>query len=166
MAWEITSQQKKRLTAKGTTSRQSVGHWTSEQRSANSGCKTSIFSDPFHPAVVDFFREFYKLKLNACIYILFLLPRGYSFCREVFSSAVRFFLLSWVSFFWHDSCGPPYQHHSTVYLTEGLRHYSENLSYTIIINELDQFFITLNPIPNCSTIDKFKHNGLLTFETL
>ena len=98
-AKEITSWQKKRLTAKGTTSQQSVGHWTSEQRSANNGCKTSIFSDPFHPAVVDFFREFYKLKLNACIYILFLLPRGYSFCREVFSSAVRFFLLSWVSFF-------------------------------------------------------------------
>ena len=71
----------------------------SEQRSANSGCKTSIFSDPFHPAVVYFFKEFYKLKLNACTYILFLLPRGYSFCREVFSSAVRFFLLSWVSFF-------------------------------------------------------------------
>ena len=34
----------------------------------NGSCKTSLFSDAFVLAVVNFFREFYKLKLNACIY--------------------------------------------------------------------------------------------------
>ena len=31
----------------------------------NGSCKTSLFSDAFVLAVVNFFREFYKLKLNA-----------------------------------------------------------------------------------------------------
>lgn len=41
---------------------------TFEQHSASSSCKASLFSDAFHLTVVDFFWEFYKLTLNACIY--------------------------------------------------------------------------------------------------
>ena len=37
---------------------------------ANSSCKTSSFSDAFRLTVVNFFREFYKLTLNANIYKL------------------------------------------------------------------------------------------------
>ena len=36
-----------------------------EQHSANSSCKTSLYSDAFRLTVVDLFRVFYKLKLNA-----------------------------------------------------------------------------------------------------
>ena len=42
--------------------------WTNEQHSANSSCKNSLFSDAFRLTVAQFFRKFYKLKLNACIY--------------------------------------------------------------------------------------------------
>ena len=41
---------------------------TSEQHSAKSSCKTSLISDAFYLTVFKFFREFYKLTLNTCIY--------------------------------------------------------------------------------------------------
>ena len=34
----------------------------------NSSCKPSLFPDAFRQTVVDLFREFYKLTINACIY--------------------------------------------------------------------------------------------------
>ena len=43
-------------------------NWTSEQHSAKSSSKTSVFADAFRLTVVDLFREFYMLKLNVCIY--------------------------------------------------------------------------------------------------
>ena len=43
---------------------------TSQQYSANISCKTFLFSDAFRPTAVDFFKEFYKLILQASIYKL------------------------------------------------------------------------------------------------
>ena len=40
----------------------------SQQHSANISCKTFLFSDAFRPTAVDFFKEVYKLILQACIY--------------------------------------------------------------------------------------------------
>ena len=43
-------------------------NWASERHSANSSCKTSLFFDAFRLTVIDFFREFYKFKVNTFIY--------------------------------------------------------------------------------------------------